>query len=108
MGFAILPAPPDGSKKAARGVCCGVPSRFYRLPLEEIAYVRAIVDGYDGLAVVRSLDPGRGEVEWIVAEGREAEATALAERLRNEASLQEIPRPDDWPDLSGKFPAITH
>jgi hypothetical protein len=74
-------------------------SRFFRVPLSEIAYVRAIVDGYDGLAVVRSLDPGRGELEWILAEGREAEADALAARLEREAQLRPIERPPDWPDL---------
>jgi hypothetical protein len=70
------------------------------VPLGEIAYVRAIVDGYDGLAVVRSIGPGRGEVEWIVAEGREAEAEALAARLAEEAGLTPIERPADWPELT--------
>ncbi len=74
-------------------------SRFFRVPLAEIGYVRAIVDGYDGLAVVRSLDPRRGELEWIISDGREEEAAALAARLAVEAGLCEIPRPPDWPDL---------
>lgn len=77
-------------------------SRFYRLPLSEIAFVRAVVDGYDGLAVVRSLDRARGEIEWLIAEGREAEAEALAARLSREAGLQEIPRPEDWTDWQGE------
>ncbi len=75
-------------------------SRFFRVPLHEIGYLRAIVDGYDGLAVVRSLDPRRGEVEWLVGEGRDGEADALVERLRAEIGLQEIARPADWYDLS--------
>jgi uncharacterized protein DUF4911 len=74
-------------------------SRFFRLPLREIAYLRAIVDGYDGLAVVRSVDARRGEVEWLVADGREAEAEALASRLGEEIGLHEIARPADWPEL---------
>jgi hypothetical protein len=75
-----------------------VVSRFFRVPLGEIAYVRAIVDGYDGLAVVRSREAGRGELEWLVAEGREGEADALAERLGREARLCAIERPVDWDD----------
>jgi hypothetical protein len=74
-------------------------SRFFRVPLPAIAYVRAIVDGYDGLAVVRSLGPGRGEVEWIVGDGQEAEAGELARRLFDEVGMCEIERPADWPDL---------
>ncbi len=74
-------------------------SRFFRVPLQEIGYLRAIVDGYDGLAVVRSIDARRGEVEWIVGEGQEGEAEALARRLAGEIGLVAIERPADWPDL---------
>jgi len=73
-----------------------VPSRFFRVPLEQIAYVRAVVEGYDGVAVVRSRDPRRGEVEWVIGEGLNDEAEAIVQRLRNEAGLQEIDKPADW------------
>jgi hypothetical protein len=65
--------------------------------LEQIAYVRAIVEGYDGVALVHAPDPRRGEVEWIVGEGLEDEADVLARRLAIEADLVEIARPADWP-----------
>lgn len=71
-------------------------SRFFRLPVSEIAYVRAIVDSYDGLAVVRSAGRNRGEMEWIIAEGREVEADGVAQRLAIEAGLFPIDRPEDW------------
>jgi hypothetical protein len=74
-----------------------VPSRYFRVPLPEIGYVRAIVEGYDGLAVVHAPDPRRGEIEWLVGEGLEEEADALARRLGDEAGLIEIKRPADWP-----------
>lgn len=77
-----------------------MPSRFYRVPLEEIAYVRAVVEGYDGVAVVRAIDPRRGEVEWVVGEGLEEEASQLAARLAVEAGLIEIARPSDWDSLA--------
>ena len=77
-------------------------SRFFRVPLDEIGYLRAIVDGYDGLAVVRAVEAGRGEVEWIIARGREEEAVALALRLASETGLCEIERPADWPSISEK------
>jgi hypothetical protein len=74
-----------------------VPSRFFRVPLEQIAYVRAIVEGYDGLALVHAPDPRRGEVEWLIGEGLDDEAETLARRLADEAGLIEIARPADWP-----------
>ncbi len=63
--------------------------RRFRVPLEAIGYVRMIVEGYDGLAVVVS-EPGRGVVEWWVAPGREAEADQLARALAAEVGFQEI------------------
>ncbi len=72
-------------------------SRFFRVPLAEIAYVRAIVEGYDGVALLHAPDPNRGEIEWVIGAGLEAEAEALARRLGVEAGLIEIARPADWP-----------
>jgi Domain of unknown function (DUF4911) len=72
-------------------------SRFFRVALEQIGYVRAIVEGYDGLAIVRAPDPKRGEIEWLIGEGLEAEADTVVRRLENEAGIIEIQRPADWP-----------
>jgi hypothetical protein len=71
-------------------------SRFFRVPVEEIGYLRAIVDGYDGVAAIVAPDPRRGEVEWLVGEGMEVEADEIALRLRGEIDLQPIARPVDW------------
>lgn len=76
-----------------------MPSCFFRVPLAEIGYVRMIVESYDGLAAVRSHGGGRGEIEWLIGEGLEAEALALAQRLAAEVGLMPIARPADWPDL---------
>ena len=70
-----------------------MPSRFFRVALPEIGYVRAIVEGYDGLAVVRAPDPKRGEIEWLIGDGLEAEAETLVHRLESEAGLIEIAAP---------------
>ena len=72
-------------------------SRWFRVPLEQIAYVRAIVEAYDGVALVRAADARRGEIEWMVGDGFEDEAEELVRRLTIEAGLIEIARPTDWP-----------
>jgi len=76
-----------------------MPSRYFRVPLHEIGYVRMIVEAYDGLAFVRSLSASRGEIEWIVGEGMEGEADQVAEKLAKEAGLIAIDRPSDWVDF---------
>lgn len=73
-----------------------MPSRFFRVPLHEIGYVRMIVEGYDGLATVRSLRAGRGEIEWLIGEGMVEEAEELAARLMIETRMRLIDRPADW------------
>ena len=78
-------------------------SRFFRLPLFEIGYVRMIVESYDGLAAVRSHGGDRGEIEWLLGEGMEAEADELAQRLSAEVGMLAIPRPADWPDLEAEI-----
>jgi hypothetical protein len=72
-------------------------SRFFRVPVAEIGYVRAIVEGYDGLAVIRAPDPNRGEIEWLIGDGLEDEAETVVRKLEHEAGLIEIQRPTDWP-----------
>lgn len=76
-----------------------MPSLYFRVPVHEIGYVRMIVESYDGLAFVRSLSAARGEIEWIVGEGMEAEALALSAKLAEETGLLPIERPADWVEL---------
>ena len=72
-------------------------SRFFRVPLEQIGYVRAILEGYDGVAQLHAPDPNRGEIELRIGQGLEEEVDAIARRLYQEAGLIEIARPEDWP-----------
>jgi hypothetical protein len=63
--------------------------RRFRVPLDQIGYVRMIVEAYDGLAVMTS-EPGVGVIEWWIAPGREAEADELAAALARECGLRPI------------------
>jgi hypothetical protein len=72
-------------------------SLFFRVPLAEIGYVRAVVEAHEGLAYVRSAEANRGEIEWLVPEPLLDDARALAAALGQEAGLIEIERPTDWP-----------
>lgn len=83
--------------EAIAGYDGSVPSRWFRVPLNQIAYVRAILEAYDGVALLHAPDPRRGEIEWLVGDGLEREAEALARRLEDEAGLIAIDRPSDWP-----------
>jgi hypothetical protein len=71
--------------------------RYFRLPLDQIAYVRFVVESYEGLAQVTSL-PGRAEMEWVVPVPLTPVAESLARALALEAGLVPIERPEDWPE----------
>ena len=74
----------------------GCVRRYFRVQLPDLAYLRFLLEAYEGLAVLTSL-PGRAEVEWTVPVERTAEADALAHALGREITLVPIPRPADWP-----------
>lgn len=66
------------------------------MALDQIGYVRFVVESYEGVAQVSSL-PRRAEIEWIIPVSMAEPAAALADALADEITLVPIPRPDDWP-----------
>ncbi len=90
-------------KKAVGGGWHGVPRwavlgsrRWFRVPVEQIGYVRAVLEGYDGLATVECPDTNRGEIAWVIGAGLDDEAQEVYLRLVSEVRLVEIPAPPDW------------
>ncbi len=81
---------------SAHGDPLGIRQCYFRIPKDQIAYVRFVLEAYDGLAQVTSL-PGRGEMEWLVPLELINTAEELAQALATEAHLIRISRPKDWP-----------
>jgi hypothetical protein len=71
-------------------------SRFFRVPLEQIVLVRAIVEGHEGLAQVRSQGPFRGEIELVIPEPLLLEAEELILALQRVTGCVAIEKPADW------------
>jgi len=61
----------------------------FRLPRDEIGYVRFIVEAYGGVVQMTSR-AGRGEVTWIVPESRVDEARELARALAAEIPFERL------------------
>lgn len=64
--------------------------RAFRLPVEQIGYATSLVEAYDGIGHVRTLDRGRGIVELWIMPDYAAVWDRLIEGLREEFPLQEI------------------
>ncbi|MFQ5481209.1 MAG: DUF4911 domain-containing protein [Nitrospinaceae bacterium] len=54
----------------------------------DIAYLCGVFEGYDDLAVVRTLDPARGRVELLIAPDYAADVRRLLAALEGEISLR--------------------
>ena len=62
----------------------------YRVARREIAYLRFIVEGYEGLLFLRTLDAAAGLVEFAWPASRATEAATLLAALTEETGLQAI------------------
>ncbi|MBN2428458.1 MAG: DUF4911 domain-containing protein [Deltaproteobacteria bacterium] len=69
--------------------------RYFNLSRTHIAYLRFILESYDGLAFVRTLDPRQAVVEIGYPQLRSRDAEELIQALGKEidmTELAEIPR----------------
>jgi len=60
---------------------------------EDIAFLKFILEGYDGLSIMRTLEPKQGLVILHIAPGAEQEVHTLLRALSQEIELHEITPP---------------
>lgn len=65
-------------------------SLFLRVPRKEIAYLKFIIESYEGMAVIRTKDPDQAIVELMIAPGWEKEMEKVLEALRKEILIEEV------------------
>jgi hypothetical protein len=64
------------------------------LPPGDIAYVKFIVESYEGIGVMRTIDRATARVVLIVAADFERDARAILASLRHEVAWEEVPSSD--------------
>ena len=67
--------------------------KYFRVQRKNIAFVKFILEAYDGMAVMRTLDPYEGVVELIIAPDFEKEVNEILDSLRDEVELHPIDPP---------------
>ncbi len=65
-------------------------SKYFRVRREDIAYLRFVIESYEGMAVVRMKDPHEAIVELMVAPGWEKDLEKVLEGLRREMPIEMI------------------
>ena len=73
--------------------------RYFRIQRKNIAFIKFILEAYDGMAVMRTLDPREGVVELIIAPDFEREVNEILDNLRGEFEVQPIDPPTDIKEL---------
>ncbi len=67
--------------------------RMFRVDRKEIAFLKFIIEAYDGIAVMRTLDAAAGRVMLSIAPGRQAEVDMILRDLGRDMLIE--PAPDD-------------
>jgi len=68
--------------------------RYFAVNHQDMAYLKFIVESYEGLAVIRTVDPGKGIMEWMIPPDRVAEVEDLIDSLKKEISIVSVNPPD--------------
>ncbi|MCX8116693.1 MAG: DUF4911 domain-containing protein [Desulfobacterota bacterium] len=66
-------------------------SRYFRIRRKDIAYFKFIIESHEGMAVVRTLDPGQAIVELMIAPGWEEDVERVLGGLAKEIAIEPLP-----------------
>lgn len=73
---------------------------YLRVRRQDIAYLKFIVESYELLGIIRTVDPEKAVIVLLVLEDSLNLAREVLAALCGEVDLEEIPRPaglgDDW------------
>lgn len=69
--------------------------KYYRIDRREIAYLRFILEAYDGIAVVSTLDSGAGLVVVQIAPGCEQDVETILQDLKHHIMLEPALPPNE-------------
>ncbi len=77
--------------------------KVYRVARPDIAYLKFIMEGYEGIAMIRTLEQDQELVALHVAPGAEKEVAFIMDQLSHEIPLQEITSFTDKDDKMWSF-----
>ena len=64
--------------------------QHYRVDRREIAFIRFILEAYDGVAIVKTLDPVAGIVEFQIAPGCEPDFEKIMRDLKRNIMMEPV------------------
>ncbi|MCA9484480.1 MAG: DUF4911 domain-containing protein [Nitrospina sp.] len=64
---------------------------IFEVEKRDIAYIVGVFEGYDDIAIVRTIDAARGRIELIIAPDYREDARQVVVALKEEIPLREVP-----------------
>jgi hypothetical protein len=65
--------------------------KFFRVDRHEINYLRVIVESYDGMGIVRTIDPYDAIIEIVISPGCEETLLGLLTSIKEKENLRMEP-----------------
>ena len=65
-------------------------TKYYRIDRSEIGFIKFIVEAYDGLAVLTTVDSEAGIVILYIAPGCEADVETILQELKKDIMIEEL------------------
>jgi hypothetical protein len=66
-------------------------NKYYRIDRGKISFLKFILEAYDGLAVLTTVDPEKGIVVIHIAPGCEGEVEMILQDLKKSVMIENIP-----------------
>ena len=64
--------------------------KYFRVDRCDISFIKFIIEAYDGLAVMTTVDRGRGVVELNIAPGCENEVDLILQDLKKDLLIEPV------------------
>ena len=74
--------------------------RTFQIDPKDIVFIKAILESYEGMVVMRTLEIGKPIIELLIAHDFADTIERVIEDLRKQVLLEEVPRPEgspSWP-----------
>jgi Domain of unknown function (DUF4911) len=65
-------------------------TQYYRVDRREIAFIKFIFEAYDGIAVLKTMDPVKGIIEFLIAPGCEEQVYRVIQDLKKEVLIRRL------------------
>lgn len=70
--------------------------RYFIIDPKDIVYLKAVVESYEGMVVVRTVEAGKPVIELLIAHDFQETLNTLLTELKTQVVLKEIASPDAW------------